>query len=407
MSASGLFVLAMVSPASAQAGIGPTAGVGDVPADARFEFGPVSVTPRLAVTDVGVESNVFRNESGPQRDYTARVAPGVDSWLQVGPVLLSSQTTLTYNYFRRFANQRSFDLEQGTRVTLLFTRLAPYVSWQVGSTRRRTSLEIDERVRQKLETISAGARLNLSSVFSVAVEGRQATTDFGDGDFGDPLLANELNRTEQTTMFEARLRVTPLTSLLVGAERQQDRFDESTLRNSDSMLYSAGVAFEPSALISGHLRVGIRRFDTTDPSVSDRTGVMASADVSYTWNEMTRVSVTVGRDVDYSFREVAPYYVFTTTGITLTQVLGTNWDVVARYSRLHLDYQRRADVDQIADDEVLPGNDNSRSYGGGIGRHLASGLRIGFDVDREIRASSLLDRNFVGYRAGGSVTYGF
>jgi hypothetical protein len=51
--------------------------------------------------------------------------------------------------------------------------------------------------------------------------------------------------------------------------------------------------------------------------------------------------------------------------------------------------------------------DRVHSYGGGLGYHLGSDLRIGVNVDRQNRKSEVASRRYEGLRIGGSVTYGF
>ena len=50
--------------------------------------------------------------------------------------------------------------------------------------------------------------------------------------------------------------------------------------------------------------------------------------------------------------------------------------------------------------------DSLATWGLGLGRHLPSGVRVGFDADYERRVSVIDGRGFHGFRFGGSVTYG-
>jgi len=83
------------------------------------------------------------------------------------------------------------------------------------------------------------------------------------------------------------------------------------------------------------------------------------------------------------------------------QMFGPGWDVVARTGGNRLDYRDVAGV-SVAGTR----RDRMRSWGIGTGRHLPSGVRVGFDIDYMRRDSVVDGRRYHGYRFGGSVTYG-
>ena len=53
-----------------------------------MRVGPFGLTPSIAVTDFGVDSNVFRTAEEPRQDFTATVAPRFDVRLHAGRLLL-------------------------------------------------------------------------------------------------------------------------------------------------------------------------------------------------------------------------------------------------------------------------------------------------------------------------------
>ena len=76
-----------------------TAG-GD-PAEARMHLGPLALTPRFPVRNLGVDTNVFNSANLPTRDFTATFGPGVDTWLRIGRARLSGETLVEWTYFRK------------------------------------------------------------------------------------------------------------------------------------------------------------------------------------------------------------------------------------------------------------------------------------------------------------------
>ena len=68
-------------------------------------------------------------------------------------------------------------------------------------------------------------------------------------------------------------------------------------------------------------------------------GVISDVDLRYQLRDLTRLAVTVARNLDYSYEVEDPYYVSTGLEATVTQALGSGWDVVARGGRTRLDYK--------------------------------------------------------------------
>ena len=139
----------------------------------RFIFGPLGLTPRLAIKDIGVDSNPGNLSTGADQDVTVTVAPGVDSVLRIGRGRLTGKTSLEYVYFNESEQLRSFNINQEAKAELQLNRLAPFATGTYVKTRQRPNLEIDERVQQYLRAASAGFDLKLGARTSLEFEGRQ------------------------------------------------------------------------------------------------------------------------------------------------------------------------------------------------------------------------------------------
>lgn len=394
-----LWCLVVALPASAS---GQGAGI----EQARFRWGPLGLSPRVALTNLGLDSNVYNsdNPDDQARDFTATVSPGADTWLRVGVAQLSLRTSVDWTYFRRAVNQRWFGLTQDGRFDLLFNRLNPYVSGSYSTTRQRPNFEIDARVRQKAQRLAAGTALRIGARLSFDLEAAHSSVDFADRDFGDSRLAGALNRETREASVTGRVVLTPLTTFTMRTAVEQDRFETSLFRDSRSVLFLPGFEMQPRALVSGRAAVGLRLFDASDPLVPDFRGVVAAVDASYIAREMTRFSVSVDRDVDYSAEAAQPYSVVTTAGLTVTQVIGLDWYVLARGSRARLDY--RGFPGGIGGDVSEARRDYVTTVGGGVARRIGLDVRLGLDVDRVSRRSPVNGRNYDGYRVGGSISYG-
>jgi hypothetical protein len=377
----------------------------DPAASARFRLGPIGFTPVIELRNIGVDSNVF-NESAadePQSDFTATFAPGVRSWLRVGRARLSAEQRVDLVYFHRFDNQRSANAHGVYRLEVPLARVTPYVSHALLYTRDRPGFEIDARARRSERTLTAGADVQVGSRLTTGIAVRRGRHEYSAHEtFQGTYLRELLNRDIESVELAVRHKATPLTTLVLLAESRRERFDESPVRDVDSVRITPGVEFDPFAIVSGKGFVGYRRMDFRSPDVPDFAGLVASGDLGYRLLGATRFNLNAVRDVSYSYQVDEPYYVQTGATLSVTQVVKAGWDVVGRVGRQRLAYERRVGA-------VVVGNrvDGLWQSGGGVGYRFSQGLRIGLNVDSYRRRSDNARREYDGLLVGSTVTYEF
>ena len=398
----GVCLFAILLPASAHA---QSAGSVDEPAEQpRFTFGPLGLTPKLAIRDIGLDSNVFRTAIEPAHDFTATLAPGVDATMRLGRARFRLDSQLEWLYFRTFDQQRSFNFSELGRIDLDMVHVSPFVRGEYTQTRQQPTPEIDVRVQQLRTMAGGGMVIRLSPTFSLEPEATVSTLDLEDQGPAFAALAEALNRRTRTVSLAGMWRLTPLTTFVVRGHALRDEFDRNPLRNSESFSVMPGVELKPLALLSGHAFVGVKRFDPDAGALPDYTGVVADVAVGWIVRDLTRFNVNVSRNVEYSFEATEPYFLLTEFGLDVRQMLGYQWDVVGRAGTSRLAYQRMAVDGATASSGRTDWVD---FYGGGVGRRLGENVRIGFDVDRVARRSTLAFREYQGFRIGGSFTYGY
>jgi hypothetical protein len=392
IAATALCALAAVAPVSAQEPPEPEQS-------GRFRLGPVRFTPVLTITDFGIDSNVFNEADDPKQDTTAVFGPRVDYWMRLGRGRLSGQSTLDYTYFQEYETQRSFGTTNRARLELPLARVVPFVEGQYINTRQRPSYEIDARARRTEIGGRSGIDLLLGgrTTLRASVAAQQYRFESDDTLLTES-LRRRLNRDSREFEFSFRRELTPLTTWVVSAIEQRDRFDDQSQRDADSIRGMTGFELKPFALISGKAFVGVRRFKTLAPGVPDYTGPVASADVAYALRA-TRFTAGIQRDVTYSFEALEPYYLLTDLTGSVTQRLTSRWDVVARGGRQVLDYKA---VTAMAPEHT----DRGTQVGGGVGYRMGEYVRLGVDTVRATRESPFTGRNYEGWRTGLSLTYG-
>jgi hypothetical protein len=395
-----LLCFAMPRTALAQTSV-PLAQFADPDAQPRLRLGPFAVNPSIALTDVGVDTNVYSSATDPQQDFTAKLSPGVDIGLRMGRARLSSKTTLGFNYFQKATRYRTLDdVTQDAQIAVPLNRLTPRLVGTYARTRNRPSLEIDTRVRQFTRRFGAETDVRVGPKLQLTLGAARTSLRYENESFRDVALQGELDRVSDQAGLDIRYALTPLTTFVTRIEAAHDRFDVSHLRDADIRGAVAGFELKPAALISGRGVVGYRRVDLRSSSLPDFSGVVLDLQAAYTLLGRTRFDLTGRRSVEYSYQPAEPYYVLTGAGLTITQALGRGWDIRALGSRDNLGYRR------VGGGSGASHVDRSESLGGGIGKRLGTEGRLGFDIVHAARHSLSSGFEYAGWRVGGSFTYG-
>ena len=368
----------------------------------RFRLGPLRFTPSISLTSLGIDDNVFNESLDPKQDTTAAVGPAVNLWMKLGRSRMTGKVSGQYLYFSKYDNQRAWNTTDEGRWEVPLSRLTPFIMGVYANTKERPGYEIDSRAHLRSQAVGLGTEMRLSARTSAVLTTTRSDFAFDEGEtFLGADLATTLNRRSNVEALQLRFKLTSLTTFVAGAEAIQDRFTFSPVRNADSIKVLPGFEFKPSALISGKVFVGFRRFNARDETLPDYAGPIAAVDAAYT-HSATRLSVKVNRDLAYSYELTQPYYALTDLGLVITQRVTDAWEVVGRGGLQSLEYQQFQSIRTAS-----LRTDTIRQYGAGVGYRLGQTLRLGFDAVRYRRQSSEFAlREYEGLRFGASISYG-
>jgi hypothetical protein len=394
-----LFACTVVFPLGAYA----QRGEDDPVETARVQVGPLGLTPTIAVTNLGVDSNVFNTFGEPKKDFTFTISPGADLFFRAGPSLLEVNSRADLVYFHEYSSERSLDGDFDGRWEIRWNRLTPWVAAGYSSGRQRVGYEIDVRSRREIKDYAGGVELRVASKTRIAASA-QRTTYWYDADavFSGTSLQDVLNRESETLGLQYRQALTVLTTFVVHGERMRETFEFLPERDSEGMRLTAGFDLGDRALVAGRGRVGYRKYTNVSGAVQDYAGLVASYGVALTLAGRTRIEVAGQRDLNHSYELLYPYYLLTGLTVTGTPRLTDSWDIQGRVGLQSLAYQAA----EGAPTALLDRTDSHRLLGGGIGYHVGRDVRIGFNVDRQRRTSPVHERDYSGYRVGTSITYG-
>jgi len=361
------------------------------------------MNPTVSVTNFGIDQNVFNEpvSASPKQDVTLTATPTTDIWIRVGPSWVDGSVKEELVWYQTYATERAANSTYRIGWKVPLNRLAFDVGGTYANVRDRPGYEIDARSLRIETKVNGSVEVRtLSKTFFGARAERLQTNFDKDAVFLTSSLHTELDHKTTTTGFFVRHQLTPLTSVMFTASRMQERFDFSSLRDSDSNIGAVSLTFDPVALINGSATVGYRDFRPSSADVAGYRGLTTAVNLSYTASEMTKFSVKVNRDIEYSFETVQPYYLLTGVEGSIAQQLFGPVDIVGRLGFESLAYRDRA-VAAVADRV-----DRVRTYGVGVGYRLSGDLRVGVNVDRSQRDSDVAQRQYRGLRIGTTVTYG-
>ncbi len=370
---------------------------------ARFRFGPIRFTPAIKLTNFGTDSNIFNDAENPRRDNTAAFGPEVALWMRPAGTRLSGKFGGQYLYFQEYDNQRSWNTANEVRWEVPLARLTPFIAGTYVNSSDRQGYEIDARARRHDDSYTLGSSLRLGGKTSLVGSFTRANAVYEDDTVTDQLLATALNRRESLTEVQLRYEMTPLTTFVVATDLGRDRFVNTNVRDADSVRVMPGFELKPSALISGRVFAGYRRFKPVTDNLPEYNGAVAAVDTAYI-RGATRFQARVERDIEYSFQALRPYYALTDIAVTVTQRMLTSWEIVGRGGHQILAY-RQLSASGAALDDSKP--DRGYVLGAGVGYRLGESLRLGVDTNYYTRRSEIEGRrDYEGLRVFGSIIYG-
>ncbi len=390
-------VMVLVTGVEARAQVAPPP---DPLESMAFRMGPLGISPALAISDVGVDSNIFNESGSPREDFTATVTPQLTARLRAGRVLLTGFNSTGFVYYLDFADERSINYLVNGRADFDAGRFQPFVAADLLDTHERLNQEIDVRAGRMSRTGSAGLKVLAGPRTAFVVSGRWHDFQFESGEtFEGVPLSTSLNR--QVATYEASIdyALTPLTTFNVTTAWQEDRFDQSPERDASAFSIVPALNFDPIALVQGTVAFGYKRFEPRSADLPSFSGLVFRTGVTYTLLERTQFELRGARDVQYSFETLEPYYIGSGARLQITHRLTGPFDLQAAAGRDRLSYRN---VDSSLSERV----DRVDLFSAGVGYRLAEGVRLGVNWEYTRRLSDRLDRRYDRRRIVASMLYG-
>src|SRR5262249_30765754 len=127
--------------------------------NARFRWGFLRFTPGIAITDIGIDNNVYNTTDNPVTDSTAAFGPAVHAWIRLGALRVAEKSSGQYLYFKEATSQRSWNTANEIRFELPLARIKPFAVSSYLNARQREGYEIDARARASTNVATLGTEV--------------------------------------------------------------------------------------------------------------------------------------------------------------------------------------------------------------------------------------------------------
>jgi hypothetical protein len=361
-------------------------------------LGPVQIRPSLILKDMGYDENVFNDPVDPKHDFTFTLSPTANVSFRMRRLRLRYITATDYVYYQTYKEERGTNTSSAAFMEFDLGLLKPYGSISGLNTKTRLDSEVDKRARHRDLAYSAGVSFKVASRTNLIFNGTQTTVAF---DPGVEFRGVDLHRS-----FDGRRRgvdagisvvLTPFTTLTVSLAREQQRFQLSPDRNSNSWRVTPSFTFSPTGVITGAASVGYRRFKPVSHTLPGYSGLVSNVAVGMTLYGRHQVSTLFSRDVQYSYETANAYYVGTGGTTTWTLSVVGPIDVRATGGHFLMDYGRT----------TAGGHDSTTTYGGGVGYNFSNRARLGLNTDWSRRDSNRsAQRGYRNHRIFAGLTWG-
>ena len=373
-----------------------------LPSTRVFLAGPVSLYPQIALREAGMDSNVFNDPTNSRSDLTYSLTPRLYVVMPVGNTRFVGTGVGDLVYFRTYSDQRSLTMKFDGRYEVTSPGFRPFASLGFVTRGDRDGYEIDVRVRHTQTIVTAGLDADVTAVTALTAWASRAWTSYGENEeYLSVLLADQLNHETESVAAGVRLRPTPLTTILITAGLDRDRFTRLPLRDADSVRVASTVALDTGAAITGDVQVGYLSFMPADVAIAKYRGPIGSARLHYALPDVVRIDVDARRDVAYSYDPIQPYYLESGGRITVAQRVFGPLEVLGIGEVREIRNQRIGGMSFDGRREV------TTSLGGGIGIQIQSQTRFALTYEHTERTSTEpIGRNYERTRVLGSIIYG-
>jgi hypothetical protein len=294
--------------------------------DARWNFGPVRVTPWFGVRDVTYYDDVFPEQPGKQSDFSISAGVGLSAFLPVGPKLMLVGSALPeYQWWQKLDNRRTWNGRYALGLAGYFNRLNVEVAGARVEEPQHPSYEIEVPVNTTRDRAFANVEVEVIRrifVYASASENRwrYRFKDFAGQESSTIVL---LDRDETRFAGGVRYAFRRWLSLRAGAERVEVDFTRPEANRSNRGTAPAiGIDLDTGRFGAD---VSIARYSIDPVEGSEFVpfeGSTGRARLSWSFSDRVQASLYGSRNLGFSARAGSAYSTDDKVGAALNFPLG-------------------------------------------------------------------------------------
>ena len=296
---------------------------------ASLKVGPVFLAPKFELQNLGVDNNVFRDETNPKQDLTGTIDVATIFGAHVKNYSLTFTQDNKYIWFRRYTSERSIDSSLKAILEVRFNSFRPWITWSKQKTHDRFGYEVDTRAGRQTPSYEAGTDVALGDRTGFTVSFSNQQTLFDEQQFYDGVdLRDALDNRQTFAHANGRWQYSEMTDLTAGVEWTRTQFLRDPIKSGTTLSYFAGFKTHGDAPILGTLQIGYKAQRHDDPSVPDFRGLVFNTSLTTIVSDRVKLDIVGDRDLNYTYEPDFPFYVQQGAGVNLTARASTRLDLL-------------------------------------------------------------------------------
>ena len=330
--AGALYLLGAPVPAQAQGNTWVGANLAQMVEAAGWRLGLLRVNAAFTLANAGYDTDVYYGYlEEPVPDWTFSAGLPVQILIPLSKkVVLDLSDTPQYLFYLDTERERAWNNTFQGHLHFALDKIYIQAGGGMSDVRRRFSPELDINVREKRDSLDGLFLWQASKTTSFALLYGWAKFGYGDAVYLGTPISGMLDREEQFINFVTFIQPSSRTRLFLDGQYGTYAFLSEVSAERDAKSYGAfaGVEFIPRTGelarglgIRGGFRLGYTWLDLDDPLFVDGSGFAGDGDVSVDLSRKTSIRAFLSRGFQFSIYSGASYYMSTSYGTGLSQML--------------------------------------------------------------------------------------
>lgn len=260
--------------------------------------------------NVGYTSSIYTYQEEEHPDWTGDIGLGLrTSAIAANRLILQAEDLPIYSFYLK---NKEFRTWSNRFEAAAYSYIGPFNmkgGFRQHDLYQRPQLEFSRPYHYSDSEWSTEVDIGkLSSIFVTAYASFNKLNYEEDPYFGNYNLAERLNHREDTVGLRLNKPVFTGTVIYADYERTSYKFEQSPDRNTKAQQLGVGVQFPEIGALQGNFRIGIKRFEPSNPLYMDTQRANGRGDVRFTLADRVRLNVFYEIATRFSYSASDTFY---------------------------------------------------------------------------------------------------